>query len=407
MALYNYVAADARGRKITGKREASSPEELVNFLHEKNLVVVSVRENIGLRFRELLNLQIGGVPLKERLVFTKQLGTMLAAGLPLIQALEILVQQTENKALQRKLSNIYKDVASGNRLSEAFRKEKTMFNETQINLLIAGEDSGNLNELLLKIAEDLDKNKKLRGRLIGALIYPVILLLALVGVLAVMLIFMIPAVSNLYSEFGAESLPWITTLLISLSNFLTNPVGMISILAVIITAVVAFRYYRITPEGHYQTDKLLLKIPVFGNLVAKVQLAQFCRLLGLLLQSGVPIVTSLETIANALSNRVFSDLVRDAAIQVAKGNPLSTQLARVEGAFPMVLLKMLATGEETGKLDQVSTDMAKFYEQEVEEITSNLSKLMEPIILILVGGAVAVMALAIYLPIYQLGDLAV
>lgn len=406
MAVYTYTATDIKGRQINGKREAESADEVANFLHEKNLVIGSIRETISFQFGEILNIQIGGVPLKDRLIFAKQLATMLSAGLPLIQALEILVQQTENKGLQKKLSRVYKDVASGQKLSEAFRKEKSMFNETQINLLVAGENSGNLNEILLRIAEDLEKSKALRGKLVGALIYPVILLIALVGVFAIMLIFMIPAVSDLYSEFGAESLPWITTLLISMSNFLTNPVGLISIFGSIAIAYIGFRYYRLTAEGRYNVDKLTLKIPIFGNLITKMQLTQFCRLLSLLLKSGVPIVTVLETIANASGNRVFEAVIRDAAVQVAKGNPLSTQLAKAEGVFPMVLLKMLATGEETGKLDQVSGDMAKFYEEEVNEITSTLSKVMEPLILILVGGGVAVMALAIYLPIYQLGELA-
>lgn len=406
MAVYKYVATDVKGRQINGKREAESADEVAAFLHDKNLVIVSIREEINLRIGEVLNMQIGGVPLKERLIFAKQLSTMLSAGLPLIQALEILVQQTENKVLQKKLSRIYKDVAAGVKLSDAFRKEKSMFNETQINLLVAGEDSGNLNEILLRIAEDLEKSKALRGKLVGALIYPIILLVALVGVFAIMLIFMIPAVSDLYSEFGAENLPWITTLLIGMSNFLTNPVGLITIFAIIILAFVGFRYYRITPEGRYNIDNLLLKMPIFGNLLVKIQLAQFCRLLSLLLKSGVPIVTVLETISNASDNMVFQKVIKQASVQVAKGNPLSTQLAKAEGVFPMVLLKMLATGEETGKLDQVSGDMAKFYEEEVNDITSTLSKLMEPLILVLVGGGVAVMALAIYLPIYQLGELA-
>jgi len=406
MGVYTYSATDIKGRTIKGKREAESADEVANFLHEKNLVIGNVRETINFQFGEILNIQIGGVPLKERLIFAKQLATMLNAGLPLIQALEILVQQTENKALQKKLSRIYKDVASGVRLSDAFRKEKSMFNETQVNLLVAGENSGNLNEILLRIAEDLEKSQALRGKLVGALIYPVILLVALVGVFAIMLIFMIPAVSDLYKEFGADSLPWITTVLISMSNFLTNPAGIFGIIAFFVIIYVGFRYYRVTPEGRYNVDRLILKIPIFGNLISKIQLTQFCRLLSLLLKSGVPIVTVLETIANASNNRVFEAVIRDAAVQVAKGNPLSTQLAKTEGVFPMVLLKMLATGEETGKLDQVSADMAKFYEEEVNQLTSTLSKVMEPLILILVGGGVAVMALAIYMPIYQLGELA-
>jgi type IV pilus assembly protein PilC len=406
MPVYRYIAQDIKGKEIKGTREASSADEVAMFLRESNLVAVSIYEKVGIDFSQLLSVQIGGVPLRERVVFVKQFSTMLSAGLPLIQAMDILVQQTENKALKTKLAKVYKDVASGISLSEAFKKDKSIFNNVQINLLAAGEKSGNLNEIMLRIAEDLEKSRQLRGKIVGALIYPIILLVVLTFVVVAMLVFMVPAVSDLYKEFGSEAqLPWVTQVLVALSGFLTSSFGSITVLAIVLFVVIGFRYYRATPAGNLATDKWLLKMPIFGNLQQKIQLVQFTRLLSLLLQSGVPIVDALEIIASAMSNKVFTNAIKNAAVQVAKGNPITIPLAREE-VFPLMLLKMLATGEETGKLDQVSGDMSKFYEQEVNEITANLTKLMEPVIMVLVGGAVAFLALAIYLPIYQLGQLA-
>lgn len=401
MPLYGYTATDRKGKTVTGKQEAPNSDAVAGFLHDKGLVVVEVNELIGIDFQQILSAQVGGVPLADRVIFAKQLSTMLSAGLPLIQALEILVQQTENKSLRKKLDKVYKDVSSGISLSEAFRKDQTMFSPVQLNLLVAGEQSGNLNEIMQKVAEDLEKSKQLRGKIVGALIYPIVLFVVMAIVVAAMLVFMIPAVKDL---FGDNELPWVTQVLVNLSAFVTSPFGVTLMVSVFAFVFGASRYYRSTKEGRRATDRWLLKVPVFGTLIGKIQLAEFCRLLSMLLQSGLPIVDVLNIIADALSNTAYSDVVRSAAIQVAKGNSLTIPLAKNE-VFPLILLKMLATGEETGKLDQVAADMGRFYENEVNDITANLSKAMEPVIMVLVGFVVAFLAFAIYLPIYQLGTI--
>ncbi len=403
---FRYVATDSKGRKIEGKREAASREDVAAFLQERNMTVISIEDTLGLDWQQISSFQIGGVPLAERVVFVKQLSTMLKTGLPIIQALTILIEQTENVSLKNKLQRVYQDVASGIPLSEAFRKEDTIFNEVQINLIIAGEKSGNLNEMMSKIAVDLEKSKDLRSKVVGALIYPIILLIVLVAVVAVMLIFMIPSVEALYEDFGAAELPWITQFLVSLSDFVTSPSGAFSIVGGFVFIFFSFRYYYSTQQGRRQIDKLLLKVPIFGPLQQKVNLAEFNRLISLLLQSGVSIVEALNIVAKALSNTSFSDLINDAAIQVSKGNSLTLPLSKDEDVFPLMMLKMLATGEETGNLDTVTADMGNYYDKEVDETTKNLTKLMEPLIMVLVGGVVAFLAIAIYLPIYQLGQFA-
>jgi type IV pilus assembly protein PilC len=401
--IFNYAASDRNGKKITGKKEFASREDLANYLHEQGLVILSIEEVVGLDWEQLASIQIGGVPLSERVVFVKQLSTMLSAGLPLIQALSILVEQTENIYLKKKLQRVYQDVASGISLSEAFRKDETIFNEVQLNLLVAGEKSGNLNEIMEKIATDLEKTKDLRGKLVGAMIYPVILLIVLVLVVMAMLVFMVPAVEALYADFGVADLPFATKVLVDASKFVTSPVGAIAMIIFVIAGYLGFRYYFASYDGRRVIDKLTLQMPIFGALLSKAQLAEFNRLTSLLLVSGVSIVETLNIVANALSNTAFSDLVRNAVIQVSKGNSITLPLSKND-VFPLMMLKMLATGEETGKLDQVTNDMAKYYDKEVEEITGNLAKLMEPLIMVLVGGVVAFLAVAIYLPIYQLGQ---
>jgi type IV pilus assembly protein PilC len=364
---------------------------------------VAIDESIGLSFKRLGQLQIGGVPLKERVIFVKQLSTMLSAGLPIIQALEILVEQTTNPSLKDKLLRSYKDVEAGASLSEAFSKQKSIFSELQVSLLVAGEKSGTLNEIMLQIAEDMQKSKEVRGKIIGSMIYPVILVVVMVAVMVMMLLFMIPAVKSLYLDFGVTELPVVTALLVSLSDFVSDPRALVIIVLTLVFGFFGFRYYYSTTAGRWVIDGLILKIPVFGQIVVKTHLAQFNRLLAMLLRNGVSIVEALRVISKSMSNVLYKQTILETRDEVVKGSSLSVPLARGK-VFPVIMVKMLATGEETGKLDKVSADMGYYYEAELEEITSNLTKLIEPFMLLAVGGMVAFLAVAVYLPLYQLGQ---
>ncbi len=403
MSIFNYEATTRQGKKVTGTRESENSDDVANFLHDQGLVVISINENVGIDFKKLSSIQVGGIPLAEKSIFVKQLSTMLSAGLPIIQALDILVQQTKNASLKEKLTKVYKSVESGTSLADAFQKDKTIFNDLQISLIVAGEKSGTLNEIMAQIAIDMEKAKSLRGKIVGAMIYPIIIFIVMGIVLVVMLVFMIPSVQSLYHDFGVTQLPGVTQILVDLSATVTNPFFLIVAIISIVAIVLGGRYYYSTYQGRRVLDKLTLKIPIFGPLIGKVQITQFARLLSLLMKSGVPIVDALRTVANALGNSVFKDVVLSAADEVLKGNSIAVPLAK-DNVFPLVMLKMIATGEETGKLDKVTADMAAYYEAEVDETTSNLTKLMEPFILLVVGVLVAFMAIAIYLPIYSIGQ---
>lgn len=406
MAIYNYVVVDQKGNQIEGKKEADNKDIAVNDLLNSGYNIITISEDLGSSFSKILQVEIGGLPLKERVLIAKQMATMISAGIPLIQAIDILRQQFDKQALKDKFDKVYRSIEGGNTLSSSFEKVGGIFSNVQINLIAAGEKSGNLNEMLIKVSEDMEKSKKLRGKITGALIYPVIIFFVLIIIVAVMLLFMIPQVQELYASLGQDELPPITELLISMGNTLSNPIGFLGFILSMVTLFGLYRYYNSTDEGKFVIDKYKMKIPVFGNLIRKIQLTEFSRLMAMLIQSGIPIIEAIEITTDAMGNEVFRRILDESKSEISKGIAFSLALARhnVDQAIPLILIRIIATGEEAGKLELVLDDMSKFYEEEVNQVSENLTKLMEPFILVVVGGLVAFLAIAIYLPIYQVGN---
>lgn len=402
---YNYTAINSDGKRIEGTREAESRDSVVNFLSSQGMTIVSVTEKIGFDFNNLLSTDIGGVPLAEKVILTKQLSTMISAGIPLIQAMDILVQQTEKESLKEKLKDVYAALESGQKLSDGFRRQEGIFSEVQLNLIEAGEESGNLNEMLLKVAEDMEESKNLRGKITGALIYPAIIFLVLIAVLAVMIIFMIPQIEALYESFDEDlELPLITQVFVYIGNAFSNIFTLGIIIFSIVGIYLGYRSYYSTPGGRITIDRYKLKIPVFGKLIQKVELVQFTRILAMLMKSGIPIIDAIRITSNALDNQTFKVTVSAAVDGITKGETLSVALAKNNkyDALPLILLRMIATGEESGQLDKVLEDVSGFYNAEVKQATDNLTKAMEPFILVVVGVLVALLAVAIYYPVYQI-----
>ncbi|MDD3647995.1 MAG: type II secretion system F family protein [Candidatus Dojkabacteria bacterium] len=400
MAVYEYVAMNKEGKTVRGDYDAQNRTEVVDFLHEKQLVVVHIDEKVGFSFKDISSFQIGGIPLPSKVVFAKQFATMISAGLPLIQALDVLASQEKNPAFKKALDAVTKSVEGGNKLSQAFEKHK-VFSEVELNLIAAGEESGNLVEIMQRVAENLEKQKDFQSKVKGAMIYPAIIMIVMVVVVILLMMFMIPAVSDLYDDFDAE-LPWMTQLLVTISNFFAS--FWWAVVAFFIASVFGIRYYYSTPSGREVIDRILLTIPIIGTLNTKVQLAEFSRLLALLLKSGVSIISAINIVANALSNIHFKNALKTAAKEVEKGTPLAVPISRNDD-FPLVVSHMIATGENTGNLDKVLSDVANYYQTEVDYMTTNLTKTLEPIILVVVGGMVAFLAFAIYGPIYSLVSL--
>jgi len=401
MKEYTYIATRKDGTQIRGTKEANNTNEVAKELHDKGLVIISIEESLGLDFSKFSSIQIGGISLKDRMIIVKQLATMLGAGLPLIQALDVLVQQTKTKVTKDELIGVYKDVEGGLTLSKAFQKNSKIFDTLQVNLIAAGEKSGNLVEILAQIAVAMEKGYNLRSKIRGAMIYPAIIFIAMIGVIIVMIVFMIPAVQKLYDDLGIKELPAITQFFVSISNFVSSPGGLIITILTIISIIIALRSYYSSQGGKEVIDKLLLKMPIIGRLIDYSQIVELTRLLSMLLMSGLSIIDSIKTVSTALSNFHYKQAMDQAGIDVSKGVPLAVSLSKSD-VIPLMLIKMIAIGEGTGTLDKMLKEMSQFYETELNSLADNLTKLMEPVILLVFGVMAGLLAVAIYSPIYSI-----
>lgn len=400
MKKFKYSARDAKGKPVTGELEAKDPQAVADILHDRGLLVVSVKEATGISLERLNEINIGGVPMKEKVVFMRQMATMVGAGLPLSRSLEIMTQQAENPQFRRVLVNVLDSVQSGKTLADSFRQEEEVFDNITINLIGAGEESGNLEIILEKLATELEEKDALAGKIKSAMIYPAIILVIIVVVILLMMFVLVPAMADIYKDFDAE-LPFITRLLMSMSDFFINYWW-----ALVVGALVIFiggKFYLDSPEGKRTFDKLVLKIPVIGGIVTKMQISQFTRILSLLLGSGLSIIKAIELTADSLSNTMFRETLMDAKDEVEKGGPLAIPIARSE-YYPLLVSSMIAVGEETGEMDTVLDKVAEYYKDEVDTATENLSTILEPVFLVVMGVAIGFIALGVYMPMFQLSS---
>jgi type IV pilus assembly protein PilC len=398
MKKFKYSARDPKGKVVEGELEARDAQAVADILHDKGLIVVSVKEGLGIDLQRLNEINIGGVPMKDKVVFMRQMATMVGAGLPLTRSLEIMVQQASNPLFQRVLKNVLNSVQSGKTLADSFRAEEDVFDDITINLIEAGEESGNLEIILEKLAVELEEKNALSGKIKSALIYPAIILLVIIGVVLLMMFILVPAMADIYSDFDAE-LPFATTLLMNMSDFFINYWW--AVLTVLLVLIIGGKYYLDTPKGKRTFDKLILKVPVLGKIITKMQISQFTRILSLLLGSGLSIIKAIELTAQSLGNEMFRDTLMEARDEVEKGGPLAIPIARSD-YYPLLVSSMIAVGEETGEMDKVLAKVSEYYKAEVDEATGNLSTILEPLFLILMGGAIGFIAMAVYMPMFQL-----
>ncbi len=399
MKKFEYSARTADGVVDRGQMEAESRTQVVQSLQDKGLIVVRVEEKVAL-FEALSEVNIGGVPIDEKVVFMRQLSTMISSGLPLTQALEILQVQARNPLFKRVLEKVLHEVEGGSSLAKAFSKHPGVFDNVILNLIRAGEDSGKLEEVCLRLADELEHQRDFQGRVKSAMIYPIIITLTIFVVVALVIVFMIPTMEGLYAEFGGD-LPTITRILVALSNFVRTYWWLT--IGVIAALVAGTKYYIDTPKGREVFDNVKLKFPILGVLNRKIQLAQFTQTLFLLVQSGVPILDALELTADSLSNVHFQNAVKSAKSAVEKGSSLALPLSREE-RFPLIVSQMVGVGEETGKLDEVLNKMAEYYNNEVKLMTDNLATIMEPLMLVVMGVVVGFIAVAVYVPMFSLAN---
>jgi type IV pilus assembly protein PilC len=396
--IFEWSGKTSRGLIESGEITANSRDEVITQLRKRNITVTVVKQKEkkplmgGLSFG-------GGVDDKDIVIFTRQFATMIDAGLPLVQALEILSTQVENKFLAKTLATIKDDVEGGSTYADSLKKHPKAFSELYANMVAAGESGGILDTILNRLAAYIEKAMKLKKKVKGAMVYPVVVSSIAVLVIVVIMIFVIPTFSKMFTQMGG-TLPLPTLLVIKTSNFLAG-IGGILVGLSIIGAVVAFKQVRKTEKGQAVTDRMFLKLPIFGTLLKKVAVAKFTRTLGTLISSGVPILDGLEITAKTAGNKVIEYAVMDVRAGVSEGKTLAEPLMKSK-VFPPMVTHMISVGETTGALDAMMNKIADFYDDEVDNAVSNLTAMMEPMLMVFLGGSVGFIVIAMYLPIFKL-----
>ncbi len=399
MALYRYLAKDPEGKPVSGEVESIDEASLVKILQQENLIPIEIKVKNAKSGSIPLPFSFGGgVSYTELVGFTRQLSTMISAGLPLTDSLVILQKQTKSASFAKTLAQVVADIEGGLSLSQSLGAHPKIFTMVYIKLIEAGETGGVLDKVLLKLADSLEKEREFKGKTKGAFVYPAIVVSVMVVVMSLMMIFVIPKLTSLYAEIGTQ-LPLITRIMIGISDFLRNFWWLV--ILCIGGFVFAFRTYAKTPKGEDMVSKLVLALPVWGKLRKTLILAEFTRTLGLLIGTGIPIITALKVVRDILSNSTFRDGIDVAMQRVERGSPLHMPLSQNPN-FPPIISQMIRVGEETGKMDEVLGRLSLYFEQEGENMTRNLTTALEPIILVVLGVSVGVLVLSIILPIYNL-----
>ena len=396
MPVYQWKGKNRYGDIVEGRRVARSVEDLSENLQREQITVIDIeRKKAELRIPFLKTQK---VKLKELAVYSRQLSVLIDAELPLIQGLTILAEQTKNKYFKQVIKDVRGDVEAGSTLNQAKKKFPRVFDDLYCNLVASGEQSGSLDIMLRRLSEFLEKIVRLRSQIKQAMIYPSAIVIFAVIVVIFMLWKVIPVFANIFVELGA-TLPSLTAFIMSLSNFVQKYI--LFIFAGIIALVFAFRYARRTEPGRKVIDRWLLRMPLFGALLEKVGLSRVTRTLATLLSGGVPMLESLKITSSTAGNVIIEDQIMRARSLVAEGTSLTDAFKEV-GHFPFMLIQMIGVGEATGTLDEMLTKLADFYDEEVEASVANLLAVMEPVLLIFVGGMVGTIVISMYLPIFSL-----
>jgi len=397
MKRFNYKAKDKEGKLVTGEVEASGVDHAARLIRGKGLIVISITAKIDSPFEIIRRLRERVTP-ADAATFTRQLSTMINAGLPITEALLILRSQSKG-SLQKIVAQILADVEAGESLSGAFAKHPKIFTKTYMALVKSGEVGGVMDEVLLRLADNLEKQQEFNGKVKGALIYPAIIVVGMLVVGVVLMIFVIPKLTSLYGEFNAE-LPLPTKILMGISNFVVKFWPLF--LGLLAFAVYAFGQYRKTIDGRKKIDELVFKVPIMGELQRQVVLTELTRTLSLMVGAGVPILEALNIASEVVSNVTISEALKDSAKQIEKGFPIAYAFGRHTEAFPFILTQMIAVGEETGKMEEVLGKVSHIFEVESDQKVKTLTSAIEPIVMILLGLGVGFMVIAVILPIYNL-----
>ena len=396
--LYTAKAIDT-GQPHSGEMVARDEKELAQELRKQGMLLTSHREmaektQINIKFFD----RFQSVPLKEKMIFTRNLAVMVSSGLTLSRGIHNLSLQTTHKGFSKILQDVFEEVQGGKTLSEGLAKYPKIFNELFTNMVAVGEVSGNLEEVLDILATQLEKEHDLSSKVRGALIYPMVIVVAMIGIGILMLTYILPKITGVFKEMEVE-LPPTTRAIMSASDFLIAHYIIVSGGSVLM--IMAVNFFAKTDTGRAFFGRLYLYLPIVGNIVVKVNCARFARIHSSLLKSGVSVVTSLGIVSKTLGNVHYKEALEDAIGEIQKGTDLSKIIARYPKLFPILVPQILEVGEETGKTEMVLRRLAEFYEEEVSQITKNMSSIIEPILMLLIGGGVGFFAVAMLQPMYS------
>jgi type IV pilus assembly protein PilC len=393
MPTFTYTARAINGELKQATIEAASRDDVIGQLKRQRLSVVKVDEGTAQKKKRM-----GAIKMRDIVIFTRQFSTMINAGLPLVQALDILAQQSENPALKDVTRQVVFDVESGNTVADALRKHPKAFSELYVNMVAAGEAGGILDTILMRLAIFMEKTDALVRKVKGAMIYPGVIVSVAVIAITVLLVFVIPTFQQMFASANI-ALPLPTRIVIGMSHFVKTYWW--AILGAAVGTVFMIKRYYATPGGKLNIDRTLLKMPVLGDVLRKSAVSRFTRTLGTLISSGVSILDGLEITAKTSGNRVIQDAIMESRASIAGGETIAAPLKKSQ-VFPPMVISMISVGEQTGGLDEMLTKIADFYDEEVDAAVSGLLALMEPVMIVFLGIVVGGMVVAMYLPIFDM-----
>ncbi len=394
MPVFEYKGKTLDGKQIRGELKAKNRAELERFLKNNRILASSISRKTA-----QIQIKLGsGVKKVDISRFTRQFATMISAGLPMVQCLEILGSQMESAEFRKIIVQVKEAVQSGATLSEALGKHKKVFDELYVNMVEAGEVSGALDTILVRLAQYREKSDRLIRQVKGALVYPIVVMVVAMGVTFAMLRYIVPIFAKMFSGMGAE-LPAPTAMVLNLSNFLKA--NTLTILFLVVAAIIAFRLFLKNPKGRLAFDGFKLKMPLLGSLIRKSAISRFTRTLSTLLSSGVSILEALNITAKTSGNMVLQNAIKKSMLSIAEGETITKPLIEV-GVFPPMVTQMISVGEKTGGLDDMLSKIADFYDEEVDAAVTALTSVIEPIIIVVMGAVIGGILIAMYLPMFDI-----
>ena len=410
MPAFSYKVKTPRGGVVVGTLDAPELRTAAEMLRRQRYVVLDLKPGRGIGEAGTTSAKGGAgislfkpkVKAKDVVLFSRQLATMVGAGLPIMRGLGTMIDQVENPAMKEVVTKIRDDIEHGISISQAMAKFPKIFNTLYVSMVAAGETAGNLDQILDRLAGYLEAAEELQRKVKGAMSYPAVIVSAVIVVVIFLMVFVIPTFVNVFQEAGAK-LPMMTQITIGMSNWMKNNIG---VLVAIIAGIFFFlRWYRSTPAGSLAIDRILLRAPVFGQLIRKQAVARFTRTLSTMIHGGVPILQAMEVVAKTSGNRVVEEVVIKSMESIKEGEKISEPLKQ-SGVFPPMVIQMISVGEETGKLPEMLVRVADFYDSEVDTAVASLSSMIEPLVIIFMGVIVGFLVISMFMPMFELGQVA-